>query len=83
MPGKQHFACHLCTYVFLYESFEQLLTHHVAWFVVVEVLLLEVVAVLARQIATSPNGLEHHIERTGKREDGTIHNSQFIILLAL
>jgi len=69
VPGEEDLVARLCTDVLLDEFLQQGFAHHVARNAVVEVLFLEVVAIVARQVAVGPDGLEHDVERTGEGGD--------------
>ena len=72
MPGEEHLGQGLGLNVLPHEVFQQRVAHRRAGRLLAEFLLLQVVAVVAGQIALTAYGLQHDIERTGKGT-GCIH----------
>ena len=67
MPGEEHLKLGLRLNILASEVFKQFIGHCALPRKMIEVLLLQVVAILAAKIAGGSNGFGHHIERTRKR----------------
>ena len=73
MPSEQHLGVGLTFYVLTHEKLQHLIAHHAPMLIgtrlfhsCIELLLVEIIAVAARQIAGRTNGFGHHVEGTGK-----------------
>ena len=69
VPCEKHLVGGLSRDVLTRELLEQLFAHQMTPLIGIKLLLGEIVAVVASQIAASAHRLQHHIERTGKRRD--------------
>ena len=75
VPGEEHLGRGLRLDVFFGESFEELFGHEAPLFPLMggrmtEVGRWQIIAILASKVAFCPHGLEHHVERSGKRRKG-------------
>ena len=66
VPGEEHLRHGLRVDVLFDELLQQFLAHHVLGVLPVQLGLLQVVAIVACQVAYGSYGLQHHVERFGK-----------------
>lgn len=67
VPCEHHLRHCLRLDVFPDEAFQQFLAHHVSRHIVVEPGFLQIVAVVACQVAVRSDGFRHHVERACER----------------
>ena len=70
VPGEQYLRHCLRIDIFFNELLQQFIAHHVFWIVYIQFGLLQIITIIACQVAYSPYGLEHYIKRFGKRSIG-------------
>ena len=70
MPGEEYLRSGLGLNVFLDKLFKQTVGDDVLPAIGIQFFLLQIVTVLATQVAERPRRLQHHIHRTGKGETG-------------
>ena len=73
MPGEERLRHGLRADIFLDELLQQRVAHHVLGVVLIQLALFQVITVVASQVAKGACGLQHDVERAGKRGVGCGH----------